>query len=122
MYSQRRSEDQENDSLRGRQGCATQHLAQNDHRTAYRRYPHRKQKGLFSVLNHRHHGEDRSEEHNHDESAREEIIEIVLAPGPSVGAKGGTETGANHQPEEQRRSDDTDHTRALAVEANNLAP
>jgi hypothetical protein len=46
----------------------------------------------------------------------------VLATGRPVGAKGGAEAGANHKPEQQRRSDDAHHTRALPVEAYNFAP
>ena len=109
-------------SLRRRQGRAAEHLAQDDDRAAHRRHQHGKQEAFFAVLNHRHHGKDGSEEHDHDESAGEKIVEIVLATGRSVRAKRGAEARANHKPEEQRRSDDADHTRALPVEAYDFAP
>ncbi len=102
MYAQRRSEDQEDEPLRGRQGRTAQHLAQYDDGAAHGRNQDGKQETLFAVLDHRHHGKDGGEEHNHDESAGKEIIEIMLAAGRAVGAKGSAEAGADHDPEEQR--------------------
>src|ERR1035441_9832565 len=52
-------------------------LAQYDDGAAYRRHQDGKQEPFFAVLNHRHHGKDGCEEHDHDQSAREEIVEIV---------------------------------------------
>ena len=122
MYAERGREHQKDETLQRRQRRSAQHFAEHDHGAAHRRDQHREQEALFAVLDHRHHGEDGGEEHDHGQRAGKEVVKIMLAAGGPAGAKRAAKAGADHDPEEQRRGDDAHHARALPVEAHNFAP
>jgi hypothetical protein len=119
MDSKQRSEDQEHHSLKGGERRPAQNLAEHDDGAADGSDQHGQQEALVAVLDERHHGEDRGEQHDHHQRAGEEEIEIVLA-GAAV-AERGADARAEDDPEKQRRSDDSHHAADVAIEAHNFA-
>ena len=113
VNSEHRREHEKDEALQGSQRRSAEHLAQHDHRAADRRHQHREQKAFFAVFDHRHHGEDGGEQHDHDQRAGEEVVEVMLAS-RAARAERRAEARADHQPEQQRRSDDADHPAAFA--------
>jgi len=100
--------------LDGGERGASQYLSQNDGR-ARTGAPARKQEAFVPVFNHRHHGEDRSEENDHHQRAGVEIIEIMLLPGGLPRTKGGPKARSEYDPKQKRRSDHAHHARALPI-------
>ena len=122
MYADQGSESQKDQALNRRQRGAAQHLAQHDRRARHRSHQHRQQKAFLAVFDHRHHGEDRSEQHDHDQRARIKIIQIVLLSGRVAGTKRTAKAGPDDHPEQQRRRDDSHDASALAIEADQFPP
>ncbi len=122
VNSEQRRDYEEEHALQGCQRGAAQNLAQHDHRAMHRGHQHGEQKALVAILDQRHHGEDRGEEHDHHQRTGEEEVEIVLAASGDRIAKGIAEAGSDDDPEDQGRGDDANHTAEVAVEAHHLAP
>ena len=122
MHSSERRENQKDHALDCRERGAAHHLAEHNRGARHGRDEHGKQKPFLAVFDHRHHGEDGSEEHDHDQRAGIKIIQVMLLAGSAAGAKRSSESRADHQPEHQRRRQHADHARGLAVEAHDLAP
>src|SRR5205085_9772 len=114
MDSDERREDEEDQSLDGRECGPAEYFAHHDHAAADRRGQYGKQKTILAVFNHRHHGEDAGEEHDHDERAGIKICEVMLVA--TGAAERCAEARSNHQPEDHGRSDDAYHATTLAVE------
>src|ERR1700691_4584324 len=122
MNPGKRSEDEEDHPLNCRQRGSTQNFAQNNRGARYWSYHHGEQESFLAVLDQRHHGKDGSEEYDHDERTRIEIVQVVLLTLASAGAERGAESRANYHPEHERRGQHPDHSRLLPVEADNLTP
>src|SRR5208282_6552112 len=122
VYADERREDQENQSLGGGERGAAQDFSQNNGRARHRRHQHRKQKTFVAVLDYRHHGENRGEEHDHHQRSGIEIIQIVLLAGGLSGTKRRSETAAEDDPEQKWRNNYAHHTRALTITAYDFAP
>ena len=116
------SEGEEDQSLKRGERSPAQHFAQHNRGTRHRRHQHRQQETFFAIFDDRHHGEDRSEQHDHDQRAGIEVIQIVLLSGGISGSKRTAEAGADDYPEQQRRSDHAHHAGALAIEADQFPP
>src|SRR5579864_44841 len=101
MNSGERGENKEKQTLDRRESGSAEHLAEHDGRSRDRRDKNGQQETFFAVLNDRHHGEDRGEEHDQDQSTRVEVVEIMLLA--SAGRlERGAEAGAQYEPEDQR--------------------
>ena len=122
MNPRKRREDEEDQSLDRRERRPAQNLAQHNRGTRHRRHQHGKQKALLAVLDDRHHGEDRSEEHDHDQRAGVEVVEIMLLPRPTARTKRSAEPRADHQPENQWRREHSNHPCRLPVEPHDFPP
>ena len=81
MHTDRRRENQEDQTLQRCQRRSAENFAQHDDRAADRRNQHREQKSFFAIFNHRHHGKDGGEEHDHDQRAGKEELQVMLAAG-----------------------------------------
>jgi hypothetical protein len=79
--SDQRGEGEKDQPLNRRKRRTSQNFAQNDRGAWNGRDQHREQEAFFAVFDHRHHGEDRSEQYDHDQRAGIEVIQIVLLAG-----------------------------------------
>src|SRR5271155_352958 len=122
MHAREGREDQEDHSLERSERGAAEDLAEDDGGARYRSHHDGEQEAFFAVLDERHHGENRGEEDDHDESAGVEIIHVVLLALAGAGAERSAEAGADHYPEDQRRGQNANYARLLAVETDDLAP
>src|SRR3954471_20038479 len=120
MHAGQRREEEKDQALDGSKGGAAEHLAEHDGRTRDGRSDDGEEEAFVAVLDERHHGEDRSEKHNHDDGAGEEVAEGMAAGSSVAGGEGAREAGAEGDPEEQRRGDNADDAGALAIEADDL--
>ena len=91
MDSRERCEHKEDHALDGSQRSAAQNLAQYNGRARNRSDKDRQKESLFAILDHRHHGEDRSEEDDQDQDTGIRVVEIMLLARSSARAERGSE-------------------------------